>query len=505
MKLTTEIVLVGDKGPTQPYVIRLSPYGVNGVINNYILSSEGDMYRIYPQNLQECVVRHKNDWYIKENTGQLATGLKTASVRLYFPQYSVDTYDHNVTYNLELYTYIHGHKVELGCFNFKRIDSLACPEISFGSSEQYHEVLEFNILDPFSLHYSDECLSIRRLIGEPDNINATGSMLYVAINVIEKSEDDHYIMGNGWTGGQNGIMFDEQGDLKLHIGYDPEDDVIDFDLRFNNTFDSINQYISETYNTAYTTAVFQYVIMDKDNIYYERSIVSDENGSFDNSFNEDYEISGLATLHSHEYIDAPVFTSWDEWKDGMWIEGTLSFVGPEWTDEDISNGDYLPFLTIFSNKLILNQDLFALLLHDDHDNMFPNQVNLENVVNMQNINLTAINRIEKTIKVIAPTDSTKNHIIQPVFYQTKDNIKEITIHPTVTENISINLDKYKSSVKTFMVQIEGVSFKEIGRTPNGVVFTIMGSMLPKKINNGSLYILNQDGVLVTTGKYSYVY
>lgn len=115
--------------------------------------------------------------------------------------------------------------------------------------------------------------------------------------------------------------------------------------------------------------------------------------------------------------------------------------------------------------------------------------------------------INKTIKQItnisASTDS-KAGIVQPVFIRVRD-AASIVIHPSVTENICINLDAYKSSVDKFILQIEGSSFNEIGRTANGVIFKVTGNNLKNAISLGTYYILNQDSEMVTSGRYQYEY
>lgn len=93
-------------------------------------------------------------------------------------------------------------------------------------------------------------------------------------------------------------------------------------------------------------------------------------------------------------------------------------------------------------------------------------------------------------------------IVKPVFIQAKASAG-IVVHPQVNENIIINLDRYKSSVSTFTLKIEGAYFSEIARMPNGIVFNIQGNKLPGTITEGIYYILNEMGDLVTTGKYTY--
>ena len=133
---------------------------------------------------------------------------------------------------------------------------------------------------------------------------------------------------------------------------------------------------------------------------------------------------------------------------------------------------------------------------------FPSQINLD-ILNMNDVTINAINKVEKEVKTLTyKIESPKSHMVQPIFYQTRELGSSI-IHPAVTENISLNLETYKPYVKTFLLQIEGVSFKEIGRTSQGIVFKVVGNMLPKSVDAGTMYVLDQDMNLVTTGKYKY--
>ena len=118
-------------------------------------------------------------------------------------------------------------------------------------------------------------------------------------------------------------------------------------------------------------------------------------------------------------------------------------------------------------------------------------------------NYTVINKIENKVVQLERPDNSKSNIIQPVFFKVKDTEK-LTLHPAVTENICINLDDYKSKVKSFKLQIEGKIFDQIGVNQYGVLFKITGAMLPNEIKTGTYYILNENKVLVTTGKYNYV-
>jgi hypothetical protein len=48
-----------------------------------------------------------------------------------------------------------------------------------------------------------------------------------------------------------------------------------------------------------------------------------------------------------------------------------------------------------------------------------------------------------------------------------------------------------------------MKFKEIGTVPSGTIFKVIGSSLPQSSIEGTFYILDHNGDLVTTGKYTY--
>ena len=96
----------------------------------------------------------------------------------------------------------------------------------------------------------------------------------------------------------------------------------------------------------------------------------------------------------------------------------------------------------------------------------------------------------------------KSNIIQPVFFRASES-QNIIMHPNVIETISINLDAYKSKVKSFKLKIEDATFVELGRVSAGVLFRIIGTKLSKSSNSGNYYILDENGELVTVGKYKY--
>lgn len=124
---------------------------------------------------------------------------------------------------------------------------------------------------------------------------------------------------------------------------------------------------------------------------------------------------------------------------------------------------------------------------------------------MNNININAVNKVFSQVIQMERPDDYKANIQKPVFVKVQP-VGNITIHPAVTENIVINLDAYKNKVRVFSIKIKDQLFLEIGRIANGVIFKIVGSKLEfdKGTATGTYYILNDEGVLVTTGNYTAV-
>jgi hypothetical protein len=160
--------------------------------------------------------------------------------------------------------------------------------------------------------------------------------------------------------------------------------------------------------------------------------------------------------------------------------------------------------SIISDPIPLTPDMFKFLIMTDLDSPeFENTPIKLNTAKMLNYIIHAVNKINKNIIQVENAKEYKSNIIKPVFFQSH-KINNVIIHPAVTENICLNLNAYKSKVDFFYLKIEGIIFPEIGRNHNGVIFKVQGNLLPNKINEGVLYVLNKDKELVTTGEFQYI-
>ena len=147
---------------------------------------------------------------------------KCAKIRIYFPQYSVDTYQKGTNYALAVNTWIHGKCVWLGCWLTSRINALAAPSAVRYQEQDYYEVAEFEVLDPMDLVYSDDWKNWRHEIcGEPDGLNNTGSILCFTLYPVTESDQGYCIMMDDWQGSQASINLSTNTSdyLGLHLDY----------------------------------------------------------------------------------------------------------------------------------------------------------------------------------------------------------------------------------------------------------------------------------------------
>lgn len=449
-------------------------------------------------------LNHQNYWilpnmqnFINSKEG-IPTYYKTARIRLYPPAYSIDTYINGVTYALSISTWIHGKHIILGSFIFNRLDAEATQSVKTFMNNRYYEYLEFIIPDPYELAYSDDWKEFRTLCGEIDKTNNTGSVLYFTLHPITPTYFDNkpcYIKLDNYTGGQNSINFlsGTKGNFELLLSSNIDKPLkkttdypqFDLKLKFNEFYNrDIEEYMEETYNIKKFKMNYGLVIGNENDLY-----VILNSGEI-KPINE-YSFSKQEILKQN-------FANWDGWTPGISVVGSVDIIDEE-TEEQV--------ISLLSNSLPLTQNLFKYFVGNKNGKEFKigryviNNVNIQDV-DMNILNINAINKIENKIVQISKPEDTKTNLIQPVFFRSVES-SNIIIHSDVTETICINLDAYKSKVSRFILQIEGINFFESGRNSSGVLFKIVGKKLPNKKTEGTYFILNQDSEAVSNGKYIY--
>ena len=431
---------------------------------------------------------------------------KTAEIVLYFPTYSIDLYDKNIKYSLTINIWINGVKVIIGSYIIDRSQTYACDREKIFMNNKYYECIKFEIIDPYSLMYSDDWKDFRENVcNEPPKTNSVGSIINFALHPITYNQDeDMYVKNDKYIGGQNSINMSGDDDdfinLKLKTNVKDKLDInerpsiildIGFNHEYEQTLNGLNEYLEETYKIKNCSIKYELIIGNENELY---AVLNSDVISLDNNENNiDYVFTKDDILNTNN------FTSWRGWKEGIFLTGSVNIIDN--TNESI--------ISILSNKLPLNHDIYKYFVGTDfYVNKSPiNNINLD-LVNMKLYNINAVNKIENTVVQISRPEDTKSRLIQPMFYKSVD-ITNINIHPMVVENICINLDIYKSKVDTFILKIEDSLFQEIGRTQSGVLFKIKNPTIIKdekgKVKlNGIYYILNQDNELVTSGKYNYI-
>lgn len=476
-------------------------YGVEYIDDDYFSSEHaftynidnyGDIYFIYMGDdidVLSNLRRDSNCWYPVSDgiTDHMPhDGFNISSLNMYFPRYSVETYDKTL-YSLEIYTYIYGHKITLGHYLINRYNALACnKEISI-KNNRFYEYVNVPFIDPWYITYSDMWEDFRHdVCGEPENISNTGSLLYVNITPIVNSDrntsyssrvsdNSIYVRTPDCVGGMNCMMlsYDKNDYLtnELSIDYNQGFNIISRIL-FNETYEGdLALYLQEVYgmDTTGMHMMFELVVKDSDNIYSYKG----------------YEYNTMVTSHVFTKDDISL-TGWDEFQDGMFLRSSANIIGDD--------GEVV--MTLMSRDIAVTQEEYSKIICKDID-----YINIDEIyMNIYNIN--AVNKIKKEVLSVNRPDDYNTNIIKPIFVRTMP-AEHIVVHPGVVENISINLDSYKNYTKMFYIRIEGVDFVETSRTIYGVVFNINGSKLPQEQQSGIYYILDENREMVTTGSYVY--
>lgn len=437
------------------------------------------------------IYRKKNDWYKitnnNFNSNHIPENVNLSKIRIYIPMHSVNTYLKNIRYAINITTYINGKKIDLGSMIFKPNDTVANENgpIKDGNNE-YNEYIEFDIIDPFSLMYSDDWIDFRHYVcEEPLMLNNAGSLLSVSMYIVEDYNNKYNIKNNCIGGATAFSICDESGILSLNIKKSLDPLGIVFTININKEYNWLLTYLKETYNLSnisHNNINFELAIKNKDTIIPGPKI----------KYLDVEEVYGKITKYvSWQFITGnegfkTFFNSWDSFEEGWNIVGSLNIYNEY--DEEI--------ITFISNELPITQELFSFFVNGGSSKII-------NTDDMNVIKYNVVNKIENKIVQLDRSFDSKSNMIQPVFFKVKDSEK-LTLHPDVTENICINLDDYKSKVEKFTLKIADCMFEQIGANQYGIIFKISANKIPSNTSNGTYYILNENFELVTTGKYNCV-
>lgn len=403
-----------------------------------------------------------------ETTGELASvGIHDGSnryaflvqysgdvLRIFCPDYSPESVGDTLTYRVEVRDPTHPRIRIVDAFEFSRGDCLATVPFRF-EDNFYREV------------FSRE-------------VSGLGFPLYVSITPQVTDSEGSLILSSDYVGGHGVIprfsqihsvlRFGEGINMTLEVGGVSLDD------------EGFCSYLEKNYGLSSYMVSHQISLAGENDVYC----------TYEGEKEDTYESISI----TFSALNKKVFVHNDQWSGDLRIIGTTTIYRQGDADEE-DEETWAPAITLISNPIILTPERFALFIADSQieipDEMTIYQPRIINKSIQEIVNITTT----------SASDS-KTGIIQPVFFRSRE-LASLVIHPEVDENICINLDAYKSQVDSFILKVEGVFFQETGRTNSGVVFKVRGNLLPASQDSGTAYILNEEGELITTGKYTYEY
>ena len=478
------IINIQGNNQSFPYLIEYKKGNTKTDSHDIYWSINHDVIRLFQGGVTHY--RNKNDWHdVKELYNRqhdyIPNNVNISNIKIYLPEHSPSTYLYSIKYIVTVNTWINGEKIDFGSFMFKPNDAVAINTgtIKKGNNE-YHEYVSFDIIDPFYLMYSDDWLRFRNIVcKEPTGINNTGSALQVSLFIVDEY-NDFYLIKEDWIGGcTNFSIADDDDFLSLNLSNSLDPLGLKLDLTMNKEYNWFLTYLSETYclNVSKSNIKYEIVIKNKEGIMVGPTV--------NYNATEDF---GIATQYVtwEKIIDNEslglFFSSWDNFEEGWNFVASLSIC-----DNDVE------MFNIVSNEIPITQTLFSRYINGSEKIIDLNDMNI--------IQYNVVNKIENKVVQIERPNASKSNIVQPVFYRVKD-LETLTLHPLVTENISINLDDYKSKVERFILLIEGCKFEQIGANKYGILFKITANTLPASAVGGTYYVLDENSELITTGKYN---
>lgn len=491
-------------------------YFVRG--NNVYLHTDDDVY-----------FRNGNEWYAGHTEDcvktYIPTKFNTSLMRMYFPCHSADNYRSGLKYMLTVNTWVGGHKIELGSYLFHRIDCTAIESGVFEyGMERYYDCVEFDIIDPYDIIYSEEWRNFRQSVCDVDmENNNTGSILTATLYLVSEGEDGVLMMNDECIGGiaSFNISKDSTGYLTLNLEPDLDDlgwklttivpKAFCTDTQENNR---LIRYINNTYGIPVASVNdIKYEIIAKNHDTIVQGPIRPFNPKPLNEATEHLTQTigwnwvlnepDMCTVEDdgtvkripnsrcglRHFFEAwtPQVDGWPHFEEGWVMQASMTVTLDEHE------------MYILSNEVPITQEVFRFFVGWTPDELEKR----EKIEDMEIKNYTLVNKIENKVIQLDRPDKSKSNIIQPVFFRVND-AELLTIHPAVTENVCVNLDDFKSKVDTFYLQLENCRFNQIGANQYGIIFKVVGASLPNETPEGTYYILNEDYELVTTGKYKYV-
>ena len=436
------------------------------------------------------------------DSGDYSDDLPIAKMKVYFPQYSVETYSPHAYYIVKLVTYLQDWKINIGCYLTNRIDSLACAPIKYLDSE-YYEYQSFNIPDVWSIVYSGIFKSLREIIvGNRSEIETNDDCSLLSIELVPTNQyADYYIKHSTYFSSENSIEI-SKGDtdfmnMIIEQSFNGSTHVpqIHAQLNFNEAYNNIlADYLIETYsiNSSDIEAGKIWVdyclsAMNEDDIFKMMEVRKQVVENNENSSSAEFSGEQLY-FENWAYLDKTIH-----------FKCIACIVLRNSEDED---GEVL--IEIQSDSLPITQEIYRWWIDRNLIDSTINHININNIENteLNDMNILACNKIVKNIVTVPRPDNYKANIMKPVFFKSYD-IEQIYIYSNANCTVAINLTKYYAQVEYFKIQIGSYTAQEYGRNASGVLFKIDASQLDKSVESGIYYILDNNDEVISDGKYTF--
>lgn len=486
----------------------------------------------------------------------------TATVRVYFPEFSVESFGEPVDYAFDVYMNIHGRRIILGSYLLNRRDALACERPMHYMNNIYYECIDIPIVDPRDILYGDNWVPFRKFVCYKDN----------PLQILTWQDMRKWREGQFWaTADDEDDTVTEQIDPNTYTG----GGILMTNWRNNDTWNSANIWdsshvrIYEANNDAGSLYFAIHPVDDIDGMYVKDEYYGGCQGSIVFTENPDYFKLGIGTSLSEandefkircridmnsvydnifEYIRETYFinteqmvlemviqddeniwkypephiilksedttpnsTFWDQWDFDIFEEPedeTSMLYFNSW--DEYKPGMYINAkLTIYPHSTDdMDEDESILRLTSNKIPVTPDIFRFmikdddTDYIDLTNLNMDTynINIVNKSVNKTVVTTNVSDNKTKFItpVFFRTQSIANITVHPEVTENICLNLDAYKSKVSSFQLQLGGVMFVESGRTQSGVIFKIVGSKLSGNTLSEGTYYILSENGEVVT-------
>lgn len=365
--------------------------------------------RLYTKDIKYS--RIVNDWYNIEgitgtNNLYIPTSVNTTKIKVYIPIHSLSTYEAGVKYVITTNIWVGTRCVDFGSFIFKPTDTQAIPTgiVKMGN-EEYCEFIEFDIIDPYYLIYSDDWKHFRENVcGELPQTNDNVPSLSLSMYVVEEY-DGRYMLNHNWTGcgASFGISDVKDGDfLKVNLNTSKNPLGFRFEIDINSEYDTLEEYLFETYNIKSKSGnaiesdriSCQLILQNSSEIVIGPTVQLSPYDS-DSTYGKIYKTVNWDSISDEDEtrLFKLFFSEWDSFEEGWFFRGAL--IVKEEEDPDYKAEE---ILTVLTNIIPITQEVFAMYRDEGSKLIGDTEEDSKNII--KSLNIPKYNVVNKNETII---------------------------------------------------------------------------------------------------------